>query len=232
MHAAHQKAWRGTGMEGWVARWYSRTRRNDMEDFRREAKAVVEHLRSGCDVLEVAPGPGFFAIELAKLDDFKITGLDISRTLVQIATENARKAGINIDFHLGNAAAMPFADKSFDFTYCAAALKNFSEPVKALEEMHRVLRPGGEAVVVDLCKDASLDEIDTYVKQSGRSRIDAWMTRWTFRHVLLKRAYTKEEFIRMAEKSRFGTCESNIGPVGFEVRFTKPARAGVAAGVA
>jgi hypothetical protein len=47
--------------------------------------------------------------------------------------------------------------------------------------MHRVLRPGGEAMVVDLCKDASLDEIDTYVKQSGRSRIDAWMTRWTFR---------------------------------------------------
>jgi ubiquinone/menaquinone biosynthesis C-methylase UbiE len=117
MHAAHQKAWRGTGMEGWVARWYSRTRRNDMEDFRREAKAVVEHLHSRCDVLEVAPGPGFFAIELAKLDDFKITGLDISRTLVQIATENARKAGINIDFRLGNAAAMPFADESIDFTY-------------------------------------------------------------------------------------------------------------------
>jgi hypothetical protein len=39
--------------------------------------------------------------------------------------------------------------------------------------MHRVLRPGGAVVVVDLCKDASLDEIDTYVKRSGRSRIDA-----------------------------------------------------------
>ena len=74
-------------MEGWVARWYTRTRRKDMEDFRRGAQALAENLRGGCDVLEVAPGPGFFAIELAKLGDFKITGLDISRTLVGIAVE-------------------------------------------------------------------------------------------------------------------------------------------------
>ena len=230
MPSAKQKAWKGTGMEGWVARWYARTRRNDMEDFRREAKAVAERLRPGCDVLEVAPGPGFFAIELAKQGAFKLTGLDVSRTLVEIAAENVRKAGVKIDFRLGNAAAMPFADESFDMTYCAAAFKNFSEPVRALDEMYRVLRPEGEAVVVDLCKDASLDEIDTYVKQSKRRWIDAWMTRWTFRHVLLKRAYTGEEFIRMAEKSRFGTCQMNAGPLGFEVRLTKPARA--AAGVA
>jgi hypothetical protein len=61
------------------------------------------------------------------------------------------------------------------------------------------------------------------VKQSGRRHIDAWMTKWTFRHVLLKRAYTKDEFIRVAERSRFGKCEINVGAIGFEVRFTKPA---------
>jgi ubiquinone/menaquinone biosynthesis C-methylase UbiE len=195
-----------------------------MEDFRRQAKAAAEQLRSGCDVLEVAPGPGYFAIELAKLGDFKITGLDISRTFVEIATENARNAGAKIDFRLGNASAMPFAGESFEFVYCSAAFKNFSEPVKALDEMHRVLRAGGEAVVVDLRRDASLDEIDAYVKQSGRSGIDQWITRWVFRHFLVKRAYTKDEFSRMAEQSRFGTCQINAGPIGFEVRFTKPAR--------
>jgi ubiquinone/menaquinone biosynthesis C-methylase UbiE len=222
MRAADQKAWKGKAMEGWVARWYTRTRRNDMKDFCREAKAVAKHLRGQCHVLEVAPGPGFFAIELAKLGDFNITGLDISRTLVEIAGENARNAGVKINFRAGNASAMPFDDASFDFIYCSAAFKNFSEPVEALDEMHRVLRPGGEAVVVDLCKDASLEEIDSYVKQSGRSRIDGWMTKWTFRHVLLKRAYTKDDFIRMAEKSRFGTCQINLAPIGFAVRFTKP----------
>jgi len=223
MHADHQKAFKGTGMEGWVARWYTRTRRNDIADFRREAKAVADRLPSGASVLEVAPGPGFFAIELAKVQNCRITGLDISRTLVQIATDNARNAGVKIDFRLGNASAMPFPDESFDFVYCSAAFKNFAEPVRALDEMHRVLRPGCEAVVVDLRKDASLDEIATYVTQSGRRRIDAWMTKWTFRHILLKRAYSKDEFVRMARQSRFGACQIKISTIGFEVRFAKPA---------
>jgi len=227
MHAAEaQKPWKGKGMEGWVAHWYTRTRRNDMEDFRREATAVAKRLRSGSDVLELAPGPGFFSIELVKLGDFRITGLDISQTLVAIATQNARNAGAAIDFRLGNASAMPFADDSFDFIYCSAAFKNFSEPVKALDEMHRVLRPGAEAVVADLCKDASLEEIDSYVKNSGRSRVDAWMTKWTFRYVLLKRAYTEDDFVRMAGQSRFGACRATVSSIGIEVRFTKGPRNG------
>ena len=219
-----QKPFKGTGMEGWMARWYTRTRRNDMEDFRRQARSVAAHLKSGSEVLEVAPGPGFFAVELAKLGGFKITGLDISRTLVDIATGNAREAGVKVDFRLGNASAMPFAAESFDFIYCSAAFKNFSQPVQAIDEMHRVLRPGGEAVIADLRKDASLDEIDTYVSQSGRSGFDAWLTKMAFRCMLIKRAYTKEDFIRMAQESRFGSCQIKAVPIGFEVRFTKPAR--------
>ena len=69
-----QKPFKGKNMEGWIARWYTRTRSNDMEDFRRQAKSVAQNLRGGCDVLEVAPGPGFFAVELAKRGDFKIRG--------------------------------------------------------------------------------------------------------------------------------------------------------------
>lgn len=223
MHAAEQKPWKGRGMEGWIARWYTRTRQKDIEDFRREAKGVAERLKSGSHVLEVAPGPGFFAIELARLGDFKITGLDISRTLVEIAKENAQNAGAKIDFCEGNASAMPFASELFDFVYCSAAFKNFSEPVKALDEMHRVLRPGCRAVVADLCKDASVDEVEAYVRRSGRNRFDAWMTNWTFRHVLLKRAYTGDDFIRMSKQSRFGSCQITASAISFEVQFTKAA---------
>jgi hypothetical protein len=56
------------------------------------------------------------------------------------------------------------------------------------------------------------------------------MTKWTFRHVLLKRAYTIEEFVCMAAQSRFGMCQINVAPIGFEVRLMKPTH--VAAGVA
>jgi len=221
MHAAAQKPYRGKGMEGPVARWYARTRQNDIEDFRQQAKAAAKHLRSGCAVLEIAPGPGFFAIELARLGDFRITGLDISRTMVEIARENARNSRVEIDFRQGNASAMPFPDESFDFSYCSAAFKNFSEPARALEEMHRTLRRGGEALIVDLRRDVSLEEIDSYLKQSGRGRADAWLTKWVFRWVLVKRAYAKDDFVRMAERSPFGTCRITADPIGYEVRLAK-----------
>ncbi len=119
---------------------------------------------------------------------------------------------------------MPFADDSFDFIYCSAAFKNFSEPVKSLDEMYRVLRSGGVALVEDLCRDASLAEIDAYVKKSGRGRIDAWLTSWAFRFMLIKRAYTKDEFSRMAEQSQFDTCQIQVDSIGLETRFTKPAQ--------
>lgn len=210
------------GMEGTIARWYTRTRRRDMEDFIREAKSVAHQLLSGSRVLEVAPGPGFFAIELAKLGDFAITGLDVSRTFVEIAGKNARDAGVKADFRHGNASTMPFADESFDFVYCSAAFKNFAQPLEALNEMHRVLRPRGEARIVDLCRDTPVDEIDTYVNRSGRSRVDAWLTKWTFRHVLLRRAYTKDEFMRLARQSTFGGCELESDSIGIKVRCYRP----------
>ena len=219
MNTANQKGWKGIGMEGTIARWYTRTRQRDMEDFRREAKAVAQQLQAGSRVLEVAPGPGFFAIELAKLGDFAVTGLDVSRTFVEIAAKNARNAGIRVDFHQGNASAMPFADQSFDFAYCSAAFKNFSQPLEALNEMYRVLRPGGAASIVDLCKDTPVTEIDAYINQSGRNQMDAWLTKWTFRHVLLKRAYTKDEFMRLARQSKFGECELGNDSIGIRVRF-------------
>jgi len=232
MNTVDQRAWKGKAMEGWVARWYTRTRRKDMADFRGEAKRIAECLNRSSRVLEVAPGPGFFAIELSKLGGFSITGLDISQTLVDIAKENALAAGVQVDFRLGNASAMPFTDDCFDFVYCSAAFKNFSEPVEALNEMHRVLRPTGEAVIMDLRQDASLDEIDRYVRQSGRSPIDAWITRWTFRHVLLRRAYAGNEFLNMAKQSRFGVCQVATSGIALEVRFSKTSGASMTARVA
>jgi ubiquinone/menaquinone biosynthesis C-methylase UbiE len=225
MTASVSKGFKGIGMEGRLAHWYARTRGKDMEQFRQSARQVAQSLPLGSRVLEVAPGPGFFSIELAKLGKFQITGLDVSRTMVEIAQENTKKAGVSVAFLQGNASAMAFPDDSFDFIYCSAAFKNFSEPVKALDEMYRVLRPGGAAVIADLCKDTPRETIDLYIEQSGRGWFDGWMTKLAFRFLLLKRAYTRGDFTRMAGESRFGACEIQAESIGFEVRFRKPEQA-------
>jgi ubiquinone/menaquinone biosynthesis C-methylase UbiE len=227
MHVATKKPYRGLGMEGLLARWYNKTRGVDLADFRSQAQSIASrlaerHLERPA-VLEVAPGPGFFSIELAKLGRFEITGLDISRSFVEIATENARAAGVQVGFRHGNASAMPFAAGSFDLIYCSAAFKNFAEPLAALDEMHRVLRGGGEAVIVDLRRDVSLADLDSYIHSSGRKRFDAWMTRWAFRGFLIRRAYTLDAFTRLVDQSQFGpgSCHLTLGPIGFEARLSK-----------
>lgn len=211
------KAYKGIGMEGTVARWYAKTTQRDMEEFRTLARRMARDLRDGAEVLELAPGPGYFSIELAKLGKQHVTGLDISKTFVEIARRNALGGGVQVDFRQGNASAMPFAGASFDFILCRAAFKNFSEPLQALKEMRRVLKPEGKAVIIDLRKDASKQDIDSYVDNLGLGLWNALFMKWTFRSMLLKRAYTRPEFERFIVESGFQKSRIDESPVGFEI---------------
>ena len=216
-----KKAYRGLGMEGMIARWYARNTGKDIAEYQKLAEDLAARLPAGADVLEVAPGPGYLAIELARLGPYRVTGLDISRTFVRMAAENAARAGVPVAFHLGNAAAMPFEPDSFDLTVCRAAFKNFTEPVQALGEMHRVLKPGGEALVIDLRPDASPAAIDAYVKSKGMGWLNSLLTKWTIKHMLVKRAYSQEQFRQMAAQSPFRTCEIREDALGLEVSLRK-----------
>lgn len=104
---------------------------------------------------------------MAKFKRFHVTALEISKTFVQLARENAARAGVAVDIHEGNASAMPFASDSFDLLVCRAAFKNFAQPVEALREMYRVLRTGGTGVVIDLRRDTTMAAIHEYVDHSG-----------------------------------------------------------------
>jgi ubiquinone/menaquinone biosynthesis C-methylase UbiE len=215
------KAYKGMGMEGGVARWYDKTTRKDLPEFKALARRVAQSLPPGAKVLEVAPGPGFFAIELAKIGRYEITGLDISKSFVEIARRNAQQEQVQVDFRQGNASAMPFPEGSFDFLLCRAAFKNFSDPVGALREMYRVLTPGGRALLIDLRKDVSKGALDDYIHGLGVGALDAFMMKWTFRLMLIRRAYTKQQFERFIAEGGFGKSEIQETPIGFEITLVK-----------
>ena len=221
MSTATAKAYKGMGMEGRIARWYAVNTRKSLHDFRALARRVADVLPSGSRVLEVAPGPGYFAIELARIGNFIVTGLDISKTFVEIASRNAREAGVEVAFEHGDAAAMPFADESFDFLLCRAAFKNFSQPVAALQEFRRVLKPGGTGILIDLRKDASREEIHRMVDSLGMSFFSRVMTRLTFRFMLLKRAYTEAQFREFFAQANFRSVDLQRSGTGFEIHFER-----------
>jgi ubiquinone/menaquinone biosynthesis C-methylase UbiE len=215
-----RKGYKGLGMEGPIARWYAKTTAKDMGEFRRLAAELAGRIPEGGAVLEVAPGPGYLAIELARRG-LRVTGLDISRSFIGMAAENAARAGVSVAFRHGDAAAMPLEPDAFDFLVCRAAFKNFSEPIRALDEMHRVLRPGGEARIIDLRADASPAEIDAAVNNMRLGRLNTFLIKFTFRHMLLKRAYLPDQFRAMAAASRFGSCGIQATSIGMEVSLVK-----------
>lgn len=216
------KPFKGHGMEGAVAKWYAAQTKKSLHDFRTLAGRVAGQLRPESSVLEVAPGPGYFAIELAKLGSYKITGLDISQTFVEIAHVNAAKENVTIEFRRGNASAMPFATESFDFVLCRAAFKNFSQPKQALDEIYRVLRRGGKALIIDLRRDASKESINQAVNSMRLSAVNSLITKLTFRFMLLKRAYTKSELEHMIAQTPFRTALIDQNLLGFEITLHKP----------
>jgi ubiquinone/menaquinone biosynthesis C-methylase UbiE len=208
-------------MEGVVAKWYAANTGKTLDEFAKLARRIASQLPHDSAVLEVAPGPGYFCIELAKLGPYFITGLDISHTFVEIARKKAAEAGVHVDFRQGNASSMPFADGAFDFLLCRAAFKNFGQPVRALQEMCRVLKPGGRGLIVDLRKDASPESMNRHVDAMGLSAVNKALTKLIFRRFLLKTAYTRGQFEQMLTPAHFRSVDIQEVDIGFEISMTK-----------
>lgn len=219
MPALH-KPYRGPAMEGVIADWYARITRRD-RGYLALADAVAARLPPGARVLEVAPGPGYLAVELARRG-LRVSAVDISASFVQLTSDNAHRAGVTIDVRYGNASELPFRDGVFDYLVCRAAFKNFADPLGALDEAHRVLAPGGAASIIDLRKDATLAEVDREVDAMQLSWLSALWTRLTFRWFLLKKAYTAAEIEDLVARSRFGRGELVREGIGFDLRLRKP----------
>lgn len=216
------KAFKGKAMEGWVARAYNRNARDHiMPQYRVWARSLEAVIPKGAKVLEVAPGPGYLSIELARAGA-EVIGIDISASFVEIARRNALEAGVRVAFRQGNASALPFADGSFTHVVCTSSFKNFSEPLAALQEMHRVLIPGGIAWLSDLRGDVSDEEIDRYVREGmGMRGLNAFTTRMTFKKMLRKRAYTEEALMQLISRTSFAVVANQSGPMELSLTMQK-----------
>ena len=214
------KPYKGIAMEGPIAKWYTKVRERDQE-LGTVVRQVSEILPAGTRILEVAPGPGYLAIDLAKIGKYQIVGLDISKSFVEIAQAKAKEAGVTVDFRHGNASNMPFDAGSFDLIVCRAAFKKFTEPIPALHEMYRVLKPGGKALIMDLRRDASQEDIKTHVNSLDLNWINTLITKWTFKLFLLKNAYTSGDIRQLISQTRFARHDIRGDVVGMTIWLEK-----------
>jgi hypothetical protein len=87
--------------------------------------------------------------------------------------------------------------------------------------MHRVLRPGGRALISDLRGDATQADIDALVESMDINALNKMMTRWTFQHVLLKNAYTAAEIRQMVSQTGFENADILEQDVSMEIWMEK-----------
>jgi ubiquinone/menaquinone biosynthesis C-methylase UbiE len=209
------------GITGGFTRWYDKnTRENRLDEIREYAEEVKKHVTDNADVLEAAPGPGYFSIELAKMGAYTITGMDISADFIEICKTNARRENVAVHFVQGTVSSMVFEDAAFDFIFCSAAFKNFKEPVTALREMYRVLKTGGIALIADMNHDVSQETLAAAAAKISKNGFERWFMIHTFKS-LCKGAYTKNELERMITQTPFNKNTIIERGIGFYIYLYK-----------
>ncbi|MDR1537516.1 MAG: class I SAM-dependent methyltransferase [Clostridiales bacterium] len=209
------------GIYGVMAKWYDKnTRSSRLNEMNEYANVVSGLADKGASVLEVAPGPGYLSIELARRG-FKVTGVELSQDFVEIEKSNAKEANATVDFKQGNASDLPLQDGQFDSIICSDPFKNFKEPLTALNEMYRVLKPNGTALIIDMNHNATKEEFENELNKTGMKGFDRFFVKLSFKTFLKSGAYTRDGFEELIAKTSFPRHEITKSGIGFMVRLDK-----------
>jgi SAM-dependent methyltransferase len=108
------------------------------------------HLTPGASVLDCGCGPGTITLGIARaVHPGPVTGVDFGASQIERAIAHATAQAVpNVTFRVADCYALPFEDNAFDRIFSNALLEHLSDPVRALKELHRVLKPGG---VIGVC---------------------------------------------------------------------------------
>jgi ubiquinone/menaquinone biosynthesis C-methylase UbiE len=189
------------------------------------ARRAVALMARG-EAVDLGCGPGDLVIKLAQTaPDLHVTGIDLSDEMLAQAASRARQAGLHdrVSFREGDAASIPFPDESLDLVVSTLSLHHWSEPVAVLDEIARVLRPGGAFLIVDLRRDVTFP---------------LWTLLWFATHVVVpsairrvneplgsrNAAFTPEEAAALATTSRLDDWRVTRGPLWLTIEGTSTGR--------
>lgn len=133
------------------------------------AAYLAPHLGENLAVLDVGCGPGTLTVDLARhVAPGVVTGVDAAEIVLEDARKHASEEGVtNVEFMQANAYQLPFEDNSFDIVHAHQVLQHLSDPVAAIVEMVRVVKPGGIIAV----RDADYGAMTWYPESPG---LDEW----------------------------------------------------------
>ena len=177
----------------------SRSRR-----FTQHYQLVADDLAHYCHdgrVLDVGTGPGWLLLALSRsLPGVEVVGVDISSAMVSVARKNIARAGCcgSAEVRQAGAEALPFPDDSFDAVVSTASLHHWNDPAAALNEVRRVLKPGGYALMYDL-----VSKLPPAVRDQTRAEFGLLRFLLRLLHSLQEPLYSPEEMAALALATHF-----------------------------
>ena len=134
---------------------------------RLRAGLLEQHLAglpAGAALLEVGSGGGQLALEVAaRRPDLSLVGVDLSPAQVARATRRTQHLGERVCFRQGSALDLPFEARRFDAVVSIGSIKHWPDPGRGLAECARVLRPGGQLIVVEVDRGCRFDDARAFV---------------------------------------------------------------------
>lgn len=141
------------------------------------ARYLLSDLVPGRSLLDVGCGPGSLTSDLARhLAPGRVVGLDVEPAVLAVARTVAAEAGVsNVEFHESDAYSLAYDDGSFDIVHAHQLLQHLEHPVRALEEMARVARPGGLVAARDV-------DFGTFIVFPRDPHLERWLAMYTAVH--------------------------------------------------
>lgn len=182
--------------------------------WRRKAVREIVDTRKPIKVLDVATGTADFAIAVNRkaAPGSHITGIDLSQGMLEVGKNKCK--GMPIDLEVGDAENLRFEDGEFDRVCVAFGVRNFENLMKGLQEMCRVIKPGGKLIILELSYPRNRFIFSLYKFYSLRilPKIGAGMTGNTGAFTYLPDSILKfplpDKFVPMLHEAGFGTVRA------------------------